>query len=128
MNPLADMLNSLKLAAKTGKSSVVVPYSNLKNEVAKVLVSTGYLKAVNQLGKKNRKYLEFFLAYKDKMPKLSGLRHVSKPSRRVYRGTKSLTGVKSGRGLAIVSTPQGVMTDRAARAAKIGGEILAEVW
>lgn len=129
MDPISNMLNTLKNAALTGKPSVVVPYSNFKNEIAKVLEKEGFLKRANQLGKKNKKYLECFIAYnKDGEAKLTGLRRVSKQSRRVYAGGKELPSVKNGRGLAIVSTPKGLLTDKEARAAKVGGEILVEVW
>lgn len=128
MDTIADMMNSLKNAAAVNKPSVLVPYSKLKHEIAKVLEKEGYLKRATQLGKKNKKYLECFITYHNNKAKLTGVRRVSKPSRRVYSGADKLMSVKSGRGLAIVSTPKGLLADKEARAAKVGGEVLVQVW
>ena len=128
MDTIADMMNSLKNAAALNKPSVLVPYSKLKHEIAKVLEKEGYLKRATQLGKKNKKYLECFLAFNDNKAKLTGVHRVSKPSRRVYTGAQKIASVKSGRGLAIISTPKGLLVDKEARAAKVGGEVLVQVW
>lgn len=129
MDAVADMMNSLKNAAALKKASVLVPYSNIKNEIAKILEKEGYLKRVTQLGKKNKKYLECFLAFDNaNKPKISGVRRVSKLSRRIYSGFKTISPVRNGQGLAIISTPKGVLVDKEAKAAKVGGEVLVEVW
>lgn len=128
MDPIADMMNSLKLGAKAGKPSVLVPYSKVKEGIAKILEQEKYLKRVTQLGKKNRKYLECFLAYENGAARLSDVKRVSKPSRRVYVGAQKLHPVKSGRGLAIISTPKGLLVDKEAKIGQVGGELLLEVW
>lgn len=128
MDPIANLVNSLKLAAAAGRPSVIVPHSNLKQAIAVILENAGYLKKVTSLGKKNKKYLECFLAYDENRPRLTAVRRISKSSRRVYAGVKNLPPARRGKGLTIVSTPRGLLTDREARAAKVGGELLVEVW
>lgn len=128
-DPISDMLVQLQNAARVGKQSIVVPFSNVKSEIAKVLLGNGYLKFVSKRGKKIKKFLYCEIAYKaDGEARLGGLERVSKPSRRVYIGADSLRPVKQGRGMAVLTTPRGVMSDKEARGAQVGGEVLFNIW
>lgn len=127
-DPIADLLTRLKNAARAKHPSVTVPFSKLKLAVAETLARAGYVKGVNKKGKKVKKYLEFELVYTDQEPKLTEVRRVSKSSRRVYHGVKDIKSIRQGFGVAVYSTPKGVLTDKEARTAKVGGEILATIW
>jgi small subunit ribosomal protein S8 len=127
-DPISDMLVQLKNAAMVRKEAVMVPYSNLKHEIAKVLEKHGYVSGVTKRGKKNRKYLYCELTYTSTGAKLGDIKRVSKPSRRIYAGVKELKPIRQGTGYMIISTPQGIMTDKEAREAKVGGEILFKIW
>jgi small subunit ribosomal protein S8 len=105
-----------------------VPLSNFKWEIASKLKQAGYIKAISKKGKKAKKFIEVELAYQGKEPKLTEVKRVSKPSRRLYHNYKQIQSVRQGVGVAIYSTPQGVLTDKEARAAKVGGEILFKVF
>jgi small subunit ribosomal protein S8 len=128
-DPISDMLIQLKNASRVGKLSITVPFSNIKLEIAKVLLESGYLKFVSKRGKKVKKFLYCELAY---LPsgesKLTDIARVSKPSKRVYVGASALRPTRQGRGLAVLTTPKGVLSDRDARAAKVGGEVLFTIW
>ncbi len=123
-----DLLPKIKNASLARKESFLTPFSKMDLEVGKVLVATGYLKSIEKrtIGKKN--YLEVTLVFKDKKSTLSDFKLISKPSRRLYSGYRDVRSVKQGYGLAVLSTPKGVMTERDARKAKVGGEYLFQVW
>lgn len=128
-DPISDMLVQLKNASRVGKQSITVPFSNLKLEVAKVLLGSGYLKFVSKRGKKIKKFLYCEIAYDNGgAPRLHDLQRVSKPSKRVYIGATSMYPVKQGQGMAVLTTPKGVMSDKEARSAKVGGEVLFNIW
>lgn len=127
-DPIADMLTQLKNASRAGKESVVLPSSNLKYEIAKVLEREGYLKSIARRGKKVKKYLYCELAYEGKAPKINEVKRISKPSRRVYIKSSELKPVRQGYGLAVISTPAGLKTEREAKKEKVGGEILFTLW
>ncbi len=128
-DPISNLLVSLKNAASAGRASTVVPASTLKERIAELLVREGYLKSFVKKGKKVRKYLELELTYLGpNQPVLKGVKRISRPSRRVYRGFKQLYLVKQGRGMGVVSTSRGVLSGRDARAQKLGGELLFEIW
>ena len=128
-DPVADMLTRIRNANTAKHESVDVPASNLKKAIAKILLDEGYItsyevvedgtQGVNRIQLKD-------LAGKEKV--ISGLRRVSKPGLRVYAGADELPRVLKGLGIAIISTSKGVMTDKAARANHVGGEVLAFVW
>lgn len=128
MDPIGDMINSLKTAARAGKTGVALPLSNLKFEIAKLLEAEGYLKGVNQAGKKTRKFINCELVYQAGAPKIMGVKRVSKPSRRVYIKSRDLSRVNKNRGLAILSPPAGILTGRAASESKVGGELMFTIW
>jgi len=128
-DPVADMLTRIRNANSAKHDTVDVPASNLKKAIAKILLDEGYIKAfqVTEDGTQGVIHITLkYLAGKEKV--ISGLRRVSKPGLRVYAGAEDLPRVLKGLGIAIISTSKGVMTDKAARAAHVGGEVLAFVW
>lgn len=127
-DPIADMLTRIKTAQAVQKETVVIPYSKLKMEIAKILLRLGYIKEVQRRGRKTGKVIEVGLIYQDDKPKINDLKRISKSSRRVYRSAKDLKPVRGGYGLAIVSTTKGLLSDREAREKNMGGEVLCEIW
>ena len=128
-DPVADMLTRIRNANTAKHESVDVPASNLKKAIAKILLDEGYIKSYEVVEDGTQGVIRITLKYnagKEKV--ISGLRRVSKPGLRVYVGADELPRVLRGLGIAIVSTSKGVMTDKAARAAHVGGEVLAFVW
>ncbi len=128
MDPIADMIIRLKNAAMVGKAVVLVPHSNLKLSIAALLQREGFVGSVARKGKRGRKQLEITLRYDEKTPRLTGVRRVSKLSRRVYIGVRELKPVKRGFGRLILSTPEGILTGEEARKARVGGEALFQIW
>ena len=123
-DPIADMLTRIRNAQKVSLESVRMPSSNLKEAIAKVLQEEGYIGKfeVDKQGSKSE--LRIQLKYFDGKPVIERIEKISKPGLRIYRGKDELPKVMNGLGVAIVSTPSGVMTDRAARAQGIGGEVI----
>ena len=110
------------------KPTVSFPYSKVKFEISKVLESGGYLTDLQKKGRKNLKLIEAKLVYENRMPKISDVNRVSKPSRRIYRAYRDIFSVKNGLGVAVYSTPKGLLTDKEAKKQKVGGELLFEIW
>ena len=128
-DPVADMLTRIRNANTAKHESVDVPASNLKKAIAKILLDEGYTKSYEVVEDGTQGVIRIqlkYLAGKEKV--ISGLRRVSKPGLRVYAGADELPRVLKGLGIAIISTSKGVMTDKAARANHVGGEVLAFVW
>ena len=129
-DPVADMLTRIRNANNAKHETVDVPASNMKKSIAQILLDEGYIKSFQVIdGDNTQGTIRITLKYnagKEKV--ISGLRRVSKPGLRVYVGADELPQVLRGLGIAIVSTSKGVMTDKAARAAHVGGEVLAFVW
>ena len=128
-DPVADMLTRIRNANTAKHDSVDVPASNLKKAIAKILLDEGYIKSYEVVDDGTQGIIRIqmkYLAGKEKV--ISGLRRVSKPGLRVYAGADELPRVLKGLGIAIISTSKGVMTDKAARANHVGGEVLAFVW
>ena len=128
-DPVADMLTRIRNANSAKHDTVDVPASNLKKAIAQILLDEGYIKSytVEEDGKQGMIHITLkYLGNKEKV--ITGLRRVSKPGLRVYAGTEEMPRVLKGLGIAIVSTSKGVMTDKKAREAHIGGEVLAFVW
>jgi small subunit ribosomal protein S8 len=123
-DPIADLLVRLQNASRVGKTAVSVPFSRIKADIAAVLSKEGY---VGEADKKNHS-LMIALSYKNGQPAIQGMKRVSKPSRRLYFGVRDIRPVKHGRGLLVLSTPKGVMTGAQARAERVGGEVLFEIW
>ena len=128
-DPVADMLTRIRNANSAKHDTVDVPASNLKKSIAQILLDEGYIKAFNIVDNGNQGVIHITLKYQAKKQQvISGLRRVSKPGLRVYAGADELPRVLKGLGIAIISTSKGVMTDKAARANHVGGEVLAFVW
>ena len=128
-DPVADMLTRIRNANTAKHESVDVPASNLKKAIAKILLDEGYIKSYEVVEDGTQGVIRIQLKYlAGKEKAISGLRRVSKPGLRVYAGADELPRVLKGLGIAIISTSKGVMTDKAARANHVGGEVLAFVW
>ena len=128
-DPVADMLTRIRNANNAKHETVDVPASNMKKSIAQILLDEGYIKSFQVVDDGTQGTIRITLKYnagKEKV--ISCLRRVSKPGLRVYVGADALPRVLRGLGIAIVSTSKGVMTDKAARAAHVGGEVLAFVW
>ena len=128
-DPLGDMLTRIRNASMRGKSTVETPASKLRAWVLDVLQDEGYIRGYERVdGKDGHPAIEISLKYYEGAPVIRELKRVSKPGRRVYMGTRQIPEVRQGLGVAIVSTPQGVMSDANARAGNVGGEVLCTVY
>lgn len=128
-DPLGDMLTRIRNAQMRGKSTVSTPASKLRGWVLDVLKSEGYIRGYEKTKTEaGHDALEIALKYYDGQPVIKELKRISKPGRRVYSASKELPSVRQGLGVAIVSTPKGVMSDAQARAANVGGEVLCTIF
>ena len=133
-DPIADMLTRIRNAAMAGHPQVEMPSSKMKVAIARILKDEGYIEGeqVIEGDRPSHKVLRIRLKYvgerRHRRPVISGLERVSKPGRRVYAGVRELPWVKAGLGIAIVSTPKGVMTAERARKLGVGGEVICKVW
>ena len=128
-DPIADMLTRIRNAGVAKHETVDVPASKMKKAIAEILLNEGYIKSFQIIDDGIQGIIRITLKYlPGKEKAIQGLRRVAKPALRVYAGADELPKVLKGLGIAIVSTSKGVMTDKAARAAHIGGEVLAFVW
>jgi small subunit ribosomal protein S8 len=123
-DPVADMLTRIRNAQACGKSTVAMPSSKLKGAIAQVLKDEGYIEGFVVKPNEGKPEIEIALRYYAGQPVIEKIERVSRPGLRVYRGAQDIPKVMNGLGVAIVSTPKGVMTDRKARATGIGGEVL----
>ncbi|MGYP000678255490 len=128
-DPIADMLTRIRNANSAKHETVDVPVSNMKKSIADILLEEGYIKSYELVDDGKQGMIHITLKYgANKEKVISGIQRVSKPGLRVYAGREELPRVLKGLGIAIVSTSKGVMTDKKARAEKVGGEVLAFVW
>ena len=128
-DPLGDMLTRIRNAQMRGRSTVRTPASKLRAWVLDVLKDEGYIRSYERVtSASGQPELEISLKYYEGTPVIRELKRVSKPGRRVYMGVKEIPSVRQGLGVSIVSTPKGVMSDAAARAAHVGGEVLCTVF
>ncbi len=128
-DPIADMLTRVRNALSARHTEVNIPRSNVKVAIAKILVDEGYVASAEELGEGIDSYIKITLkggAGKDRV--INGLKRISKPGLRVYASSDELPKVLGGLGTAIISTSKGIMTDKQARAAQIGGEVMAYIW
>jgi small subunit ribosomal protein S8 len=123
-DPISDMLIRLQNASRVGHTAVTLPYSAMKQSIAKVLEKEGYVADA----KKKDNTLTMSLLYKNSRPVINGVKRISKPSRRMYVGVRDIHQVKRGAGLLVISTPEGVLAGKEARAKRVGGEPLFEIW
>ena len=128
-DPIADMLTRIRNAIIAKHDKVVVPASNMKKAIAQIILDEGYIRAVETKTDDGHEILLVTLKYVNgKESVIRGLKRISKPGLRIYAGKEDLPKVLGGLGIAIISTSQGVMTDKNARAKGIGGEVLAYIW
>jgi len=128
-DPIADMLTRIRNANMVRHEKLEVPASNLKKEIAEILKREGFIRDVEYVDDNKQGIIRIFLKYgKNNERVITGLKRISKPGLRVYAKTDEVPKVLNGLGIALVSTSQGVLTDKEARAKKVGGEILAYVW
>jgi len=131
-DPIADMLTRIRNGLMARHASVQIPFSKIKVEIARILKEEGFIEEYTVTESKPGNLLEVTLKYygsrRDRRPVITNIERVSKPGRRVYRNRKDLPRVLSGTGIAIVTTPRGVMTAQEARRQRVGGEVLCYVW
>ncbi|MBN1384943.1 MAG: 30S ribosomal protein S8 [Elusimicrobia bacterium] len=128
-DPISDMLVRIKNGSQKFKEKVDIPASGIKEEIAKILKTEGYISNYKRLDDKRQGILRVFLKYtQNKQPMITDLKRVSKPSIRIYRKSNKLPKVLKGIGIAIVSTSHGLMTDSMAREEHLGGEVICYVW
>jgi len=133
MDPISDMLARIKNANLAGHPDVVVPMSKMKAKIAEILLEKKFILGFQESGEATKKYIKLNLRYfqnerSRKLPYIQGARRVSKPGQRIYAKKDKIPFVKSGRGMAIVSTSRGLMADAEARHAGLGGEVIFEIW
>ena len=128
-DPIADMLTRIRNALIARHDTVTLPASNMKKAIAKIMLEEGYIKSVDYIDDDVQGQIKIVLKYvENKQSVINGLKRISTPGLRVYARTDELPKVLGGLGLAIVSTSKGVMTDKEARKAGVGGEVLAYIW
>lgn len=129
MDTIADMLTRIRNAQAVKKTEVVLPYSKFKHSLATVLVNEGWINSVAVKDEGVLKHLLLQLKYNsDGNPMISGITRVSKPGQRIYSKTAEIPRALGGSGTTIISTSKGLMTDKLARKAKIGGEVICQIW
>jgi len=127
-DPISDLITRIRNAQQRAKSKVSTPGSHLRERVLEVLKSEGYIRGYASVEKAGRSEIEIELKYFEGAPVIREIERVSKPGRRVYASVKNLPRVNNGLGVAVLSTPKGVMADHDARDANVGGEILFTVF
>jgi len=133
-DPIADMLTRIRNAVMTGKSVVAMPSSKLKVEIARILKEEGFISSYEEVEAENsvqnvlRLQIKYVGERRERRPVITSMERVSRPGRRVYTRKQDIPWILSGMGIAILSTPKGVMTDKRARQVGVGGEILCKVW
>ncbi len=132
IDPIADMLARIRNASAVGHNTVAVPHSTIKAAIAQILKEEGFIQDVETASDQSRPMLRIWLKYtgdrRTRKPVISGLERVSKPGHRVYTGKGEIPWVLSGAGIAILSTPKGVLSGQQARRLGVGGEVLCYVW
>lgn len=125
---ITDMLTRIWNAQAISHPEVDIPFSQLNYKIAKILESEEFVEKVSRKGRKPKKIIRIVLKYKDKKGVISGLKRISKPGQRIYLKVKDIRPIRTGFGMAIISTPKGLMTDKTARKKRLGGEIICEIW
>lgn len=128
MDSISNLIVKIKNAGAVGHPTVVVPSTKMNNAILEKLKQRGYIKSFENKGKGTVKNLEIELAYEDNKPKIEEVRRVSKLSKRVYEKSANIRPVRRGYGIALISTPKGILTDSEARKEKVGGEVLFQIW
>lgn len=125
---IADMLTRIRNAGTAGHTSCEIPASKVKASIAQILLDEGYVTRVEHIADEKQGKIKITLKYQAKKPVISGIKRISKPGLRVYAAKDELPKVLGGLGIAVISTSQGIMTDRKAREMGIGGEVMAYIW
>jgi len=128
VDPISDMLTRIRNAQAVSHETVVIPFSKLKLNLAKILEKEGLVDKVSIQGRKVKKVIEIKLKYKNGQSVIDNLKRVSKPGRRIYIRKDKLRPIRQGYGLAVISTSKGLMTNEEAKKKGLGGEVLCEIW
>ena len=123
-----DLLTKIHNAQRAKKASLKVPYSTMDMAIAEVLAARGFILSAAKKGRAPKRIIEIELKYEGETGAISGVKFLSVPSRRLYAGYKEMRPVRQGFGMAVVSTPSGIMTSSQARKSKLGGQLLFEIW
>ncbi len=127
-DPISDMLTRIRNAQAVSHQTVTIPFSKLKFDLAKILEKEGLVNKVTSQGRKIRKVIEIELKYQKGQPVINTLKRVSKPGQRLYIRKDQIRPIRQGYGLSIISTSQGLMTNKQARKKGLGGEVICEIW
>ena len=127
-DPIADMLTRIRNANQNRSKEVIIPSSKMKLEIAKILKEEGYISDYKISSEGIEKNITLTLKYLNKERVITGLKRISKPGLRVYAKAEDIPRVLNGLGIAIISTPKGIMTDKLARKNNVGGEVIAYIW
>lgn len=127
-DPIADMLTRIKNALLARHKEVILPHSKIKEAIAQILVDNNYLESFEVIKQEPQSNLSLVLGYQDKWPKITGIKRVSKPGRRLYTSAGTIPTTLNGYGITIISTSKGLMTDKQAREKNVGGELLCQIW
>lgn len=127
-DPIADMLIRIKNALLAEHQEVEIPHSKIKQAIAQILVDNNYVEGLSVTKREPQDVLVLKLGYQNKLPKISGVKRVSKPGRRLYTTADRIPVTLNGYGITIISTSKGVLTDKEARKQNVGGELLCQVW
>lgn len=127
-DPIADMLTRIRNASSAGHKMVDIPASKMKASIARVLYNHGFILGFRRMEDGKQGVIRVYLAYRNGTPLIVGIKRISKPGCRVYAGVDTLPRVMGGRGLAVLTTPRGIITDFEARKHNVGGEVLLHVW
>ncbi len=128
-DPIADMLNRIRTAQAVGKQAVDIPFSSLKYEIAECLEKEGFVGKIAKKKKEKKNFFSVVLRYDEKgNPAITEIKRISSPGQRIYRKSKEMRKVKGGRGVSVISTPKGILTNNEAVKTGLGGEVMCEVW
>jgi len=127
-DPIADMLTRLRNATAAGQSSLTLPYSKLKSDIAKILKKEGYINETELVTDEGHQAIKIQTKFVNKTSAITGLKRVSRPGLRRYVGAEEIPRVLGGMGIAVLSTSRGILTGHEARKQKVGGELLAYIW
>jgi len=127
-DPISDMLTRIRNSQAVSLETVIVPFSKIKFEVAKVLAKEGFISQAEAKGKKSKKIIEIVLKYEKNIPAITTIKRISKPGQRIYLKKNEVKSVREGYGISVISTSRGLMTDKEARKNGLGGEVICQVY
>lgn len=128
MDPITDMLNQIRNAVAVKKPELLLSFSNIKYEIAKILSEQGFIGEIKKNSKGKHKELKIILKYNDGISALSGVQRVSRQGQKIYQQVSEIKKIHGGYGISIISTSRGLMTNKDAKKQKLGGEVLLEAW